>query len=116
VRLLLDEPLSPRIAQQLRDAGHDVAAVAERDDLRSQPDETIWRTALAEGRALVTGDLADFLAFAAADGHDGTLVLVARGRFARSRDGIGNVVAALDALLRAPEDVGRPIHWLEPAP
>jgi hypothetical protein len=113
VKLQLDEHLSPRIAERLRTAGHDAVAVAERDDLRGRPDEEVWEAAVADGRALVTGDLADFIAFAAGSPGVLPLILVSRRRFPRSVEGIGRVVAALEALLASTPSTA-PIHWLEP--
>jgi predicted nuclease of predicted toxin-antitoxin system len=60
VKLLLDEMWPPSIARALRERGHDVIAVAERDDLRSQADEHIFATAQVEGRVIVTENVADF--------------------------------------------------------
>lgn len=113
MKLLLDEHLSPRIAERLRTAGHDAVAVSERDDLRGRPDEEIWQAAVAEDRALVTGDLADFVALAAGGPAGTPLILVSRRGFPRSVEGIGRVVAALEALLAAAPS-SAPIHWLEP--
>ncbi|MDA0269563.1 MAG: DUF5615 family PIN-like protein [Chloroflexi bacterium] len=60
MKLLLDEMWPPSIARTLRERGHDVIAVAERDDLRSQPDEYIFAAAQVEGRVIVTENVADF--------------------------------------------------------
>jgi predicted nuclease of predicted toxin-antitoxin system len=59
MRLLLDEHISHRIADELRRGGHDVTAVAERPDLRGRPDEELIEVALTEGRTLATFDIAD---------------------------------------------------------
>jgi predicted nuclease of predicted toxin-antitoxin system len=53
MRLLLDEHLSPRIAQALRAKGHDVICVLE-TDLGGKPDPTIWQRAITEERVVVT--------------------------------------------------------------
>ncbi len=49
MKLLLDEMWPLAIAVELRRRGHDVTAVAERLDLRGQPDEVIFATARADG-------------------------------------------------------------------
>jgi len=102
VRLLLDEHLSPHIAEGLRARGHDVVALVERLELRSAGDEGVLVAATGEGRALVTADT-DFVtlarrASAAGDHHSG-IVLVSRGLLLARRP-IGPMIAGLDDLLR----------------
>lgn len=58
-RLVVDENLSPRLAQGLRDRGHDAVHVNE-VGLRSAPDPVIMAWAARERRAVVTQDH-DFL-------------------------------------------------------
>jgi predicted nuclease of predicted toxin-antitoxin system len=61
VRLLLDEMISPRIARELRDNGHDVQAVKkDRPDLTSRSDLELVREMATERRAIVINDIADF--------------------------------------------------------
>jgi predicted nuclease of predicted toxin-antitoxin system len=61
VKLLLDEMISPRIARELRAAGHDVQAIkADRPELEALSDRDVLRRATAERRALVTNDVLDF--------------------------------------------------------
>jgi Domain of unknown function (DUF5615) len=99
VRLLLDEHLSPAIAHILRSRGHDVAAVAERADLRSLSDPLVFRAAADERRAVVTHDLGGFRLLvqeAALKGWPNYgVVLVPRGRSSR----LAALTAALDRLL-----------------
>jgi hypothetical protein len=59
-RLLLDEMFAPAVARALRDLGHDVTAVAEIQDLRAPSDADILRTAVDQGRWLVTENVKDF--------------------------------------------------------
>ena len=104
MKLLLDEHLSPQIARQLRDRGHDVVAVGERTDLRGRPDRVHFATLPEEQRAIVTRDLADFrplLAEALRRGSSTYGLVCVPARFPLNRGGIGRLVAALHALLEA---------------
>lgn len=63
MRLLLDEMISPRIARELREIGHDVQAVKkDRPDLVGRSDRELVRLMATEGRVIVTNDIADFQA------------------------------------------------------
>lgn len=68
MKLLLDEHLSPTIAEELRRRGHDVVAVIE-VGLRQQPDVALLAWAVDESRAVVTANYADFRALHAALGR-----------------------------------------------
>jgi hypothetical protein len=108
---------SPEIADQLRRRGRDVVAVAERPELRGQPDSVIFATAQAETRAIVTENVADYRALATAavqrgDSHAG-LVLSSNRRFPRHNPRTtGRLVIALEALLAAQPDLTSCEHWL----
>ena len=124
MKLLLDEHLSPEIARQLRERGHDAIAVGERTDLRGRPDRVHFASLPEEQRVIVTRDLADFRPLLAEALRRGTptygLVCVP-GRFALNRDGIGRLVAALDALLQANPEVDAAVSlggeiWLQDPP
>lgn len=61
MRLLLDANLSPRgIGRPLRDAGHDVLALAEERALEGLDDPEVLSLAADEGRILVTRNSRDF--------------------------------------------------------
>ncbi|MFN2569240.1 MAG: DUF5615 family PIN-like protein [Candidatus Dormibacteria bacterium] len=61
MRLLLDAHLSGRvIGRRLRETGHDVLAVDEDSGLRGADDADLLQLAAAEGRILITCDVADF--------------------------------------------------------
>jgi len=61
VRLLLDATLSPRgIAEPLRDAGHDVLALAAEPALEGLDDPEVLMLAARERRILVTRNSRDF--------------------------------------------------------
>ena len=55
---LLDEHVSPWVAGELKKAGLDVRAVAG-SSLAGSDDRSVFRTAINEGRILVTYDLKD---------------------------------------------------------
>jgi predicted nuclease of predicted toxin-antitoxin system len=106
LKLLLDEMWSPHVAEQLRSRQHDVSAVAERADLRKQPDEVIVAAALREGRAIVTEDRRDYrmLRRLAIDvGEEFPwLIFTDNATFPRGQPRtVGRVVVALDTLLSA---------------
>ena len=104
MRLLLDEHFSQLVARRLReDGGHDVVAVTERAELVGLDDEALLEVASAERRALVTENAADFLilvqaASASGSPHPG-LIVTSHRVFPRSKDSIGRLVTALDALV-----------------
>jgi predicted nuclease of predicted toxin-antitoxin system len=56
MRFKLDENLDTRLAPILTEHGHDVATVLGQH-LGGRPDEMIYRTCVAEKRALITLDL-----------------------------------------------------------
>ena len=61
MRLLLDANLSPRgIARPLRNAGHDVLALAEDPVFEGLPDPQVLRLATSEQRVLITRNSRDF--------------------------------------------------------
>ena len=121
MKLLLDEHLSPQIARQLREHGHDVVAVGERTDLRGRPDRVHFALLADEQRAIVTHDLGDFrplLAEALRRGSSTYGLVCVPARFALNRDGIGRLVAALGALLQPDPKVDAAISlggeiWLQ---
>lgn len=121
MRLLLDEMHAPVVAEELRNRGHDVVAIAAAGELRGIADEEVFARAAAEGRATVTENVADFLPIAhhwVAEGrtHHG-LVLTSPERFVRSNAAYpGDLVVALDAFLSDPPVSGHSwTWWLQPA-
>ena len=119
MRLLLDEHYSPKIAEQLRNRGHDVVSVKERDDLRGLGDIELWTRASAESRALVTENVADFAplareAAAAGDRHFGVVFTSPRS-MPRTLGAIGAYVERVDSFLRdrpADDALADQVHWL----
>jgi predicted nuclease of predicted toxin-antitoxin system len=113
VRLLLDAHYSPKVAEQLTARGHDAVAAAADTTLRRLPDRELFAYAVAERRALVTNDVADFIPLAqqaaAAGEHHCGLVLTSDRSLPRSKRGIGRLVRALDGLGDVPGDS---VLWL----
>jgi predicted nuclease of predicted toxin-antitoxin system len=119
VKLLLDEHYSRRIAEELRAAGHDVYSVQERQDLRGLEDRALLTQASAEGRALMTENVGDFMplvreAAAAGDRHMGVILTSPRS-LPRGIGTIGVYVERLDEFLRerpAEDALTDQVHWL----
>ena len=106
------------VAVALRRRGHDVIAVAERADLRGQPDEVIFAIAQAEGRTVLTENVADFLPLAMTHverGHTHAgLIFTSHRRYPRSdARTVGRLVTALNVFLSACPDANNLEHWLE---
>jgi len=119
VKLLLDEHYSRRIAEELRAAGHDVESVQERHDLRGLDDRALLAQAAADGRALMTENVGDFMplireAAAAGDRHMGVIFTSPRS-LPRSTGTIGVYVERIDELLRdrpAEDALAEQVYWL----
>lgn len=95
MKALLDEHLSPQIAAVLRDAGFDVLAVADREDLVACSDRLVVETATAEGRAVI-------------------LLPSAR---TRTRAAVHTLAAAVGAVLSAhPQGIACSEQWIGPPP
>lgn len=117
MRLLLDEMWPPAIAEQLRERGHDVVAVAESNDLRGQPDEVIFDSARRDDRTIVTENVIDFRPLALEmlrrnESHPG-LIFTSNRAFPRgdSRTA-GRLVTALHELLIAAPELQDREYWL----
>jgi len=117
VKLLLDEHISGRVADRLRERGHDVIAVAAYSKLRGATDRKVFELAQRQGRAVVTYDRDDFEGLARESdgfnrGHHG-LVVVHPVRIP-SRD-IARLTDALDHFLQGPELGQGFMIWLQEA-
>jgi predicted nuclease of predicted toxin-antitoxin system len=119
VRAILDEQLSPQIAVLLRQAGYDVDAVADREDLVGRRDRII-EVAYGEGRAVVTNNIKDFRPLAAewlAQGrvHAGLILLPSTRT--RTRNAITAVAGAIENVLRDhPDGLSGSERWIGPLP
>jgi nucleoside-diphosphate-sugar epimerase len=104
VKLLLDEQISGKVAERLRQRGHDVIAVTADPTLRGLKDPEIFEVAQQQGRALVTYNRVDFEPIirryaAEAREHHG-LVIVHPARFPSSE--FARLATALTRLLEGP--------------
>lgn len=121
MRLLLDEHFSPRIAVQLRDRGWDVVAARYLAAGRGRSDADVLDHAVRERRAVVTENVADYVALhrsmVVIGSHHFGLVFTSARRFPRTARAVGRLVGALDALLaerRADDALADQTWWLEP--
>ena len=102
MKLLLDEQISGRVAERLRDRGHDVIATTAEPSLRGLSDSDLFEFAQREGRAVVTYNRADFEAivreYAEANRQHAGLVIVHPTRlpsweFARLSKALADLIA-----------------------
>jgi predicted nuclease of predicted toxin-antitoxin system len=97
VKLLLDENLSPRVAEILRsEDGLDAVHVRERGLLRA-PDHVVLERAYDEDRVLVTKNVEDFVRLARARELHPGIILLEDGDLGRDEQ-LGVVRAAVAAL------------------
>ena len=105
MRLLLDEILAPQIARILRERGHDVVAIKEREQWVGYDDDRVMALAREEHRAVVTSNVRDFrpragtAALPGEPGHFGMILIPATYR--RTRADIGRIATALEEELAA---------------
>jgi predicted nuclease of predicted toxin-antitoxin system len=120
VKALLDERLSPRIAELLRDRGHDVQAVVERRDLAGRSDRVILEVGVAEGRAVITNNVKDFRPLAAerlarGESHAGLILLPSTRT--RTRGAVEMLANVIEQILRErPDGMPATERWIPPAP
>lgn len=103
MRLLLDEMLAPKIAQELRARGYDVVAVAADRHREGLSDPEIMAMARAERRAVVTNNLRDYRPLhheaitPGGPGHYGMVFMP--GSYRRTRADAGRITSGLQRLL-----------------
>jgi len=119
VRLLLDEMLSPAIARELREQGHDVLAVAEHAGWAALSDPEVLAVARTERRAIVTNNVRDYRPPHAdaitpgGPGHFGMIFMP--GSYRRTKADTGRIISALEAKLTeypGDEDLANGECWL----
>ncbi len=118
VLYLLDEHYPGWLAEALTADGIDaVALTAHRPELRGADDRLVLEAAVAEGRVVVTEDVATFSAAIALVGSHLGVVYCHHGRFPRTRPGLARLHRALVALAKQPpEGLGEgPVEWWLPA-
>jgi hypothetical protein len=108
VRLLLDEQLSPTIAEQLRGRNHDVVSAIE-VRLSGLPDEQVLSSATIDQRAVVTNNIRDFRPmqtdYLKTNRTHYGIVLVPTPKYSLRRDRLGPLITALHELLvQSPAD------------
>lgn len=116
MKLLLDEMLSARIAEQLRSRGHDLLAVDEHPELRGLADIEVFGHAHLEERAIVTYNREDFLVLdqryrSERQDHHGIVILHPK-RFPQGAGTIGALVKSLEAFIAGDSPYPSFVHWL----
>lgn len=118
MRLLLDEHLDRRFAEQLRTRGYDVLAVAESGDLIEADDPTVLERCIADGRVLATYNVRDFrplveARLAAGETLPGVLLLSPR-TYPQGTRSFGAIIERLLAVLDAHGGSALPfgMEWL----
>lgn len=118
IRFLLDEHYPPWLAEELSAAGFDTRAVVVDPELAGSDDTRVLAAAVAEGRVVVTEDVATFhIAISQLPDHRG-VVFCHRSRFPRRAGTLGMLRDALIALaIDPPAGLGSlPLEWwLTPA-
>ena len=105
MNVLIDEQLSPAIAEELRSLGWDAQAVRnERPDLEGRPDTAVMDVAHRERRIVVTNNVKDYRPIAAdrlarGEGHSG-LILVPASR-PRTKGSTPQIAQAVHAILKS---------------
>jgi Domain of unknown function (DUF5615) len=98
LKLLLDEMYSARLAEALRATGVDVRTVVELG-LAGSSDPEIFAAAVADARALLTENVADFARMSAehvgAGQHHAGVLIALSSRFSRRVAGIEPLVTAI---------------------
>jgi predicted nuclease of predicted toxin-antitoxin system len=96
VKLLLDENISPKVAEVLRREGIDVCGVRDRGLLEAT-DPEVFGKALAEDRIVVTVNVGDFEKLAGACELHAGVVLIERGDLLRNEqvEVVRHAVAAI---------------------
>ncbi|HET8814416.1 MAG TPA: DUF5615 family PIN-like protein [Solirubrobacterales bacterium] len=115
MKLLLDEQISGKVAERLRDRGHDVIAATDDPSLRGLRDPDLFEVAQQQGRALVTYNRVDFepiiREYAQLDREHHGLVIVHPTRFPSWE--FARLAAAIEGLLKGPNLGMGFLIWLQ---
>lgn len=116
MKLLLDEMYPAALTETLRATGIDACIAAELG-LAGRSDPDVFAAAIAQGRTMLTENVADFTRISAEHltaGHHHPGVLIAlSSRFSRRPAGISRLVAAIRAV--ASEQLDDRVVYLRPA-
>jgi hypothetical protein len=117
LKLLLDEQISGKVAERLRDRGRDVTAATGDPSLRGLGDPDLFGVAQRQARALVTYNRVDFepiiREYAQMDREHHGLVIVHPTRFPSWE--FARLAAALESLLKGPRLGKSFLAWLQEA-
>lgn len=118
MKLLLDEQISGKVADRLRDQGRDVVAVTDESSLRGLSDPDVFEVAQAQGRSVATYNRGDFEAivreYAEAGREHHGLIIIHPQRF--PSQGFARLAKALDGLTQTAPSGKSFVVWLQPAP
>jgi hypothetical protein len=118
LRLLLDEMYPPALARALAAVGIDAVTIIELG-MAGTPDADVFAYAVAENLAVLTENVADFVAIAAQHSTTGArhpgLLIALSNRFSRRPSGHPTIVSAIQ-VLTADELTDRIIYLTTPAP
>lgn len=114
MKLLLDEQISGKVAERLRDRGHDVDAVTDDPSLRGLSDPDLFEVAQQQGRALVTYNRSDFepiiREYAGTNREHCGLVIIHPTRFPSWE--FARLVVAIEGLLAGSKVGANSLIWL----
>lgn len=118
MKALVDEQLSPQIAALLRQAGYDVVAVGERDNLVGSSDRVVLEVAAVEKRAVITNNVKDFRPLAAgrlAQGGSHAGLILLPSKRTRTRAAVATLACAIEKALRDhPDGLAGSERWIGP--
>jgi predicted nuclease of predicted toxin-antitoxin system len=116
--LLLDEMFPGRLADRLRQRGHDVVAITDHPELRALSDADVYSWAAAHGRRILTENVKDFrpllLQALEAGGPCAALLLSSSRTFPRSRKSPRPLELAIHAWFTQSRGTGVVEEWLQP--
>jgi predicted nuclease of predicted toxin-antitoxin system len=121
VKLALDHHYSVRIAESLRERGHEAISVSERG-WHLEADESLLDLCSQEHFSLLTNNVSDFMPihrrWQAQNRQHSGLIFTSDKSLPRTRAGIGQYVAALQMIFSANpgfEELTDQVLWLAPA-